>query len=97
MLVVHWSRWVLCKYDNTLDITEIPCSPVTPRTIEATNKDLRRSAIMLEDKIQTMFGKRESDDSVPERKNDSMKSNNEENRERNMILKTIGTITHGLF
>ena len=77
--------------DNTLDITEIPCSPVTPRTIEATNKDLRRSAIMLEDKIQTMFRKRESDDLVPEVKNDSMKGNHEENRESNMILKAIGT------
>ena len=77
--------------DNTLDITEIPCSPVTPRTIEATNKDLRRSAIMLEDKIQTMFRKREPDDLVPEANNDSMKGNHEENRESNMILKAIGT------
>ena len=43
--------------DNSLDISSVPFSPITPRTIEATNKDLRLSSIVLENKIQTLFGK----------------------------------------
>ena len=44
--------------ENSLDMTEVPLSPISPSTIEATNKDLRMSAIVLDSKIQNLFAKR---------------------------------------
>ena len=46
--------------ENSLDMSEVPLSPISPRTIEATNKDLRMSSIVLDSKIQNLFAKRSS-------------------------------------
>jgi len=46
--------------ENSFDMSEVPLSPISPRTIEATNKDLRMSAIVLDGKIQNLFAKRSS-------------------------------------
>ena len=51
---------IVADLDNSLDMTEIPLSPLTPRTIEATNKELRQSAVVLDTKIQTLFAKKGS-------------------------------------
>ena len=46
------------EIDNTLDVTEVPLSPLSPSTIQARNKELRMSAIELDSKIQNLFAKR---------------------------------------
>ena len=46
--------------ENSFDRSEVPLSPISPRTMEATNKDLRMSAIVLDSKIQNLFAKRSS-------------------------------------
>ena len=48
------------EIDNTLDTTEVPLSPLSASTIQATNKELRMSAIELDNKIQNLFAKRGS-------------------------------------
>ena len=48
------------EIDNTLDITEVPLSPLSPSTIQARNEELRMSAIELDSKIQNLFAKRGS-------------------------------------
>ena len=46
------------EIDNTLNVTEVPLSPLSPSTIQARNKELRMSAIELDSKIQNLFAKR---------------------------------------
>ena len=48
------------EIDNTLNVTEVPLSPLSPSTIQARNKELRMSAIELDSKIQNLFAKRGS-------------------------------------
>ena len=84
--------------DNSLDLSgDIPFSPITPRSIEATNQELRLSAIVLGNKIQTLFGrKRSSSSSLPQAVSSNEDSQNNLNAQSDTLqIRKEKTETNG--